>query len=263
MEDRGIRKARRLTHASSGLVGLGIAAVLLACLGSGCAPRPTSLARAEPGEHVEPDLAGRRHLVAPGETLFRVAKMYGVSPEALAAENGIADPRELTVGQELVIPDSAGVLGNPEAGPTPGKPALAARGKGAGAERETEGDLNWPLRGVLYARFGRRGREVHDGIDLAAPVGTPVQTAGPGTVVYAGEQRGYGLIAIVQHPSGLTTLYAHNHDLRVKTGQQVRAGQVISSVGESGRTTGPHLHFEVRRDGVPIDPLLHLGPIPR
>ncbi len=264
MDDRGIRKARRLTRASSGLVGLGIAAVVLACLGSGCAPRRTPFARPEPGGHIEPDLAGRRHLVAPGETLFRVAKMYGVSPEALAAENGITDPRELTVGQELVIPDSAGVLGESEAaGPTAAKPPLAPRGKGASAGRETEGDLNWPLRGVLYGRFGRHGREVHDGIDLAAPLGTPVKTAAPGTVVYAGEQRGYGLIAIIQHPNGLTTLYAHNQDLRVKTGQQVRAGQVIASVGESGRTTGPHLHFEVRRDGVPIDPLLHLGPIPR
>jgi len=207
---------------------------------------------------------GRRHLVAPGETLFRVAKMYGVSAEALAAVNGITDPRELTAGQELVIPEPAGPSGGSEVPPlASSKPALSARGKGAGAERETEGDLTWPLRGVLYARFGRRGREVHDGIDLAAPVGTPVKTAGPGRVVYAGEQKGYGLIAIIEHPNGLTTLYAHNHELRVKTGQQVRAGQQIASVGESGRTTGPHLHFEVRRDGVPVDPLPHLGPIPR
>ncbi|HEX4803843.1 MAG TPA: M23 family metallopeptidase [Myxococcaceae bacterium] len=264
MDDRGIRKARRLMQAPSRLLALGTAAGLLACLGSGCAARPSAVARAETGGHTEPELVGRRHLVAPGETLFRVAKIYGVSPEALAAENGITDSRELTPGQELVIPDSAGVSGKSEqAAPIPGKPPPAARGKNASAERETAGDLNWPLRGVLYARFGRHGREVHDGIDLAAPVGTPVKTAGPGTVVYAGEQRGYGLLAIVEHPNGLTTLYAHNHDLRVKTGQQVRAGQVIASVGESGRTTGPHLHFEVRRAGVPVDPLPHLGPIPR
>ena len=214
MDDRGIRKARRLTRASSRLIALGIAAVLLVCLGSSCAPRPSAVAHAETGGHTEPDLVG---------------------------PSGTSE----------------------SAGPIPAKPPLAARGKGASAERETEGDLNWPLRGVLYARFGRRGREVHDGIDLAAPVGTPVKTAGPGRVVYAGEQKGYGLIAIIEHPNGLTTLYAHNHELRVKTGQQVRAGQQIASVGESGRTTGPHLHFEVRRDGVPVDPLPHLGPIPR
>lgn len=221
MDDRGIRKARRLTQAPLRLIALGTAAVLLACLGSGCAARPAAVARSEPSGHTEPDL---------------------VEP----------------------IPNSGGLSGKSEQGaPIPGKPPPAARAKSASAERETVGDLNWPLRGVLYGRFGRHGREVHDGIDLAAPVGTLVKTAGPGTVVYAGEQRGYGLIAIVEHPNGLTTLYAHNHDLRVKTGQQVRAGQVIASVGESGRTTGPHLHFEVRRDGVPVDPIPHLGPIPR
>jgi murein DD-endopeptidase MepM/ murein hydrolase activator NlpD len=115
---------------------------------------------------------------------------------------------------------------------------------------------------VLYARFGRKGKEPHDGIDLAAPAGTPVKTAAPGTVLFAGDQKGYGLIVIVEHPSGLITLYAHNRDLRVKTGQKVREGQVVATVGDSGRTSGPHLHFEVRKNGVPVDPLDHLGPVP-
>ena len=122
--------------------------------------------------------------------------------------------------------------------------------------------LEWPFRGVLYARFGSKGRERHDGIDLAAPVGTPVRTARAGKVLYAGEQKGYGLIAVVDHGEGLMTLYAHNRDLRVKTGQRVRDEQVIATVGESGRTSGPHLHFEVREEGVPVDPLLYLGPPP-
>jgi murein DD-endopeptidase MepM/ murein hydrolase activator NlpD len=124
------------------------------------------------------------------------------------------------------------------------------------------GALAWPLRGVLYARFGKKGKEPHDGIDLAAPLGTPVKTAGPGTVLYAGEQKGYGLIVLVDHGGGLITLYAHNHDLRVKSGQRVRDGQVVATVGESGRTSGPHLHFEVRRGGKPVDPLDLLGAAP-
>lgn len=123
-----------------------------------------------------------------------------------------------------------------------------------------EGTLDWPLKGVLYARFGKKGRGPHDGIDLAAPLGTPVRTAAEGRVLFAGEQKGYGLIAIVEHSEGLVTLYAHNRDLRVKQGQQVRGGQVIATVGESGRTSGPHLHFEVRRAGRPVDPLAHLRP---
>jgi murein DD-endopeptidase MepM/ murein hydrolase activator NlpD len=122
--------------------------------------------------------------------------------------------------------------------------------------------LDWPLRGVLYGRFGKKGKEPHDGIDLAAPSGTPVKTAQEGKVLYAGEQQGYGLIVIVQHPNGLITLYAHNRDLRVTTGQMVRRSQVIATVGESGRTSGPHLHFEVRVDGKPVDPLDYLGPLP-
>jgi lipoprotein NlpD len=248
------------------ICGVGMAVALLVCLASGCAHRSVNVSGGEPRGHLEPDLVGRRHVVAGGETLYRVAKLYGVSPEALAAENGIDDPRSLSVGQELVIPET----GEPAPKSSPaeittaqGRTMPSARGKGPSADPNVRGDLEWPLRGVLYARFGRRGRDVHDGIDLAAPLGTPVKTAAPGKVIYAGEQRGYGLIAIIEHVNGLTTLYAHNRDLRVKTGQQVRQGQVIASVGESGRTTGPHLHFEVRRDGVPVDPLDHLGAIPR
>jgi lipoprotein NlpD len=115
--------------------------------------------------------------------------------------------------------------------------------------------LSWPLHGVLYARFGKKGKEPHDGIDLAAPAGTSVKTAAPGKVLFAGEQKGYGNLAIVEHEGGMVTLYAHNRDLRVKAGQRVREGQVIATVGESGKTSGPHLHFEVRKGGVPVDPL--------
>jgi hypothetical protein len=228
---------------------------------------------AEPNRHPEPDLVGRqpdlvgrRHVVAPGETLYRVAKAYGVSPEALAAKNGIEDPRTLAVGQDLIIPEpESGTLSEQSPPPLKEKerPASLVRGKGASSNPSLRGDLEWPLRGVLYTRFGRKGRDVHDGIDLAAPLGTPIRAARSGTVIYAGEQRGYGLIAIIEHANGLTTLYAHNRELKVKTGQRVGDGQVIATVGESGRTTGPHLHFEVRKEGVPVDPLDHLGAIPR
>ena len=89
-----------------------------------------------------------------------------------------------------------------------------------------------------------------------------MKTAAEGTVLFAGEQKGYGLIVIVEHAKGLITLYAHNRDIRVKAGQKVREGQVVATVGDSGATSGPHLHFEVRQDGHPVDPLDHLGPVP-
>ena len=140
-------------------------------------------------------------------------------------------------------------------------PSQVARGPVASV-RKSSGQLKWPLRGVLYARFGRKGKSPHDGIDLAAPAGTPVRTAAEGSVLFAGPQQGYGLLVIIEHAHGLVTVYAHNRDLRVRTGQQVRDGQVIATVGESGKTSGPHLHFEVRQDGAPVDPLEILGPPP-
>ncbi len=246
-------------------------ALLLSVLAAACAHRPAPPPEVD-AEHGEPDLVRDRHLVEPGETLFRIAKLYEVPPDALARANGIRDPRTLEVGQELLIPDGsswpaptlgesvpAGRLSPSSAPAARGSSAVQPKGRRPSRDPTLQGDLNWPLRGVLYARFGKKGKEAHDGIDLAAPLGTPIKTAGGGTVRYAGEQKGYGLIAIIEHANGLTTLYAHNRDLRVKTGQQVREGQVIATVGESGRTTGPHLHFEVRKDGIPVDPLGHLG----
>jgi murein DD-endopeptidase MepM/ murein hydrolase activator NlpD len=214
------------------------------------------------------------HPVEKGQTLYRIARAYGLSVEELMDANRIDDPRELKAGELLYIPGARERrpvaeydAPEPVAAPRPSTstpstgvpekkpPKVVKVGKGSGV-------LEWPLRGVLYARFGKKGKEPHDGIDLAAPAGQPVKTAAGGTVLFAGDQRGYGLIVIVEHDDGLITLYAHNRDLRVKTGQKVRPGQVVATVGDSGKTSGPHLHFEVRREGVPVDPLDFLGPVP-
>ncbi|QRK13964.1 M23 family metallopeptidase [Archangium violaceum] len=280
--------------------------MLLAFLGAtGCAVGPTSAATrpsslelvSEPpppvilGElrepHPEPELVSVRHKVAPGETMYRISRNYGISVQELSEANGIDDPRTLAVGQELIIPGIERLVPvATESSPTPARdvksppsrtparapvvvtapsrqvPRPASQRAPARPEPETKGMLDWPLRGVLYARFGKKGREPHDGIDLAVPVGTPVKTAQEGVVLYAGEQRGYGLIVIIRHSDRLITLYAHNRDLRVRTGQKVRRGQVVATVGESGKTSGPQLHFEVRVDGKPVDPLDYLGPLP-
>lgn len=245
------------------------APLVLSVLFAGCAA-PAGLGRAGPLQtrHVEPELVSATHTVAAGETLYRIAKTYGLTVENLMAANGLDDASKLAVGQELRVPGAASArpaaaFDAPE--PTPPQRAVAPQAKGPMAPVKVgrrDGPLSWPLRGVLYARFGRKGNEAHDGIDLAAPAGTPVKTAAPGTVLFAGEQKGYGLIVIVEHAAQLVTLYAHNRDVRVKGGQAVREGQVIATVGDSGRTSGPHLHFEVRREGVPVDPLEHLGPVP-
>lgn len=185
--------------------------------------------------------------------------------EAMGAHPGSGDARN---GPEPIRPASephrtSGAPSRVEA-TVLGSLAATSSARAAPAPRAVlrSGTLQWPLRGVLYARFGRKGKTPHDGIDLSAPAGTPVRTAGEGTVLFAGPQQGYGLLVIVEHNRGLVTVYAHNRDLRVRTGQGLRDGQVIATVGESGKTSGPHLHFEVRQDGEPVDPLKLLGPPP-
>ncbi|MGZ6163005.1 MAG: peptidoglycan DD-metalloendopeptidase family protein [Myxococcaceae bacterium] len=186
---------------------------------------------------------------APGSA----AAAPGVSPpaEAPSAERGAPAARRDPHGPGRIESSVLGAIPSSTQGSRP--PAVG---------RRSSAQLQWPLRGVLYARFGRKGKSPHDGIDLAAPAGTPVRTAGEGAVLFAGPQQGYGLLVIIEHPHGLVTVYAHNRDLRVKTGQTVRDAQVIATVGESGKTSGPHLHFEVRQDGAPVDPLEFLGPPP-
>lgn len=244
--------------------------VLSACATtSGVSTKPTT--NREPRVVSDPNHPQTTHLVERGQTLYRIARAYGLTVEELMDANRIDDPRELKAGELLYIPgaiqrkpvaeyDAPEPVAQPRPGSNAGTPEkkppkVVKVGKGTGA-------LDWPLRGVLYARFGKKGKDPHDGIDLAAPAGQPVKTAAAGAVLFAGEQKGYGLIVIVEHDDGLITLYAHNRDLRVKTGQKVRPGQVVATVGDSGKTSGPHLHFEVRREGVPVDPLDFLGPVP-
>ncbi len=212
--------------------------------------------------------AESRHTVEPGQTVYRISVMNGITPEALMAANGITDPTTLKVGQVLVVPRAAVTATQPAKGSAPvatRSPKRAPPRPKPLREREpsaSKGQLEWPLRGVLYARFGKKGNERHDGIDLAAPRGTPVRAAGPGIVLFAGEQPGYGRIVLIEHANGLITLYAHNASLTVKTGDVIKPRQQVATVGESGRTSGPHLHFEVRQEGFAVDPLLFLGDVP-
>jgi murein DD-endopeptidase MepM/ murein hydrolase activator NlpD len=118
----------------------------------------------------------------------------------------------------------------------------------------------WPLSGQVTSAYGRRGRRNHDGIDIAAARGTAVRAAADGWVAYVGALRGYGRMIIVRHAAGFATVYAHNALQHVRAGALVRRGDLIATVGRSGRTTGPNLHFEVRRDDVAYDPLGFLPP---
>lgn len=121
--------------------------------------------------------------------------------------------------------------------------------------------LAWPARGPLTSAFGLRRHPLfgivrpHHGVDIAAPWGTPVRAAAAGTVVYAGWFGGYGKLVVVDHGGGIATLYGHLSSIAVSAGQPVAAGDLVGRVGSTGYSTGPHLHFEVRVDGRPVDPL--------
>ncbi|MBI5596799.1 MAG: M23 family metallopeptidase [Elusimicrobia bacterium] len=119
-----------------------------------------------------------------------------------------------------------------------------------------EGDWRWPLdAGVVSSEYGRRWGRQHHGIDIAADRGAPIRTVAPGKVLYAGDRlRGYGLVVIVRHDEDTVTLYAHNDALKVKEQQAVKANQVISLLGNTGRSTGPHVHFEFRVGNESVDP---------
>ncbi|HTP53208.1 MAG TPA: M23 family metallopeptidase [Anaeromyxobacteraceae bacterium] len=221
---------------------------------------PLSYGADEP--HAELDIVGSTHVVQRGETVYRIAKTYGLDARELMEVNGLTDPRALQPGMELFIPGAPRALEVPPlpAGvvePVPPAPAVPAQASLV----HGNGKMHWPLQkgmGILRQGFGVRQGQRHDGIDLAAPEGTPVLAAAGGEVVYTGRQSGYGVIVILRHAPSLLTVYAHNSAVMVKEGDRVEAGTPIARVGQSGRTTGPHLHFEVREGTKPRDPLLFL-----
>lgn len=181
------------------------------------------------------------HVVEEGETLDGLAARYRVEPEAIAKANGLAEGGRLWAGEELFIPG-----GRPPAPPTAG------------------GRFVWPVRGRVTDDFGRREHPLsgaegfHRGIDIAAPFGHPFVAARDGRVIFSGWRRNYGRTIIVDHGGGGQTLYAHNSANLVVVGQWVRQGEVIGRVGETGRVTGPHLHFEILEGDRALNPLLAL-----
>lgn len=148
----------------------------------------------------------------------------------------------------------------PAATPAPARaeaPATPAAPAAAPAASSAEPQFRWPVRGRVITGF-RAGSS--DGIKLAVPEGTPIKAAEDGVVAYAGnELRGYGNLVLVRHANGYVTAYAHNSNVSVRRGEQVRRGQTIASAGQTGNVSSPQLHFEIRRGATPVDPMTFLG----
>lgn len=194
-----------------------------------------------------------RHRVAEGDTLFDLARRYGTSVSAIVAVNNLPSAHRLRVGQILALPGS---------GAHEARPAVRSGStEGVSTSQDVlsiRSVFGWPARGVLTSRFGRRWRRHHDGIDLASPRGTPIHAALAGRVAFAGWYYGYGRAVIIDHGKGMTTLYGHASTLLVVTGQVVERGALIARVGCTGACTGPHVHFEVRVNGMAVNPLRYL-----
>jgi murein DD-endopeptidase MepM/ murein hydrolase activator NlpD len=127
------------------------------------------------------------------------------------------------------------------------------------APQPARGGWVWPTRGPVTSGFGRRWGRMHEGIDIGAPTGRPIVAARSGVVTYAGRMSGYGNIVLIDHGGGIVTAYAHQSRILSGVGQRVGAGERIGLVGSTGRSTGPHLHFEVRVNGSPRNPRAYLG----
>lgn len=189
---------------------------------------------------------GTVHKVRQGETLWQISRWYSLSVDKILKANPSVDPDHLSVGTQLILP---GVIPHDTAGsPRPAKRSSTLSSRGGTAS------FIWPVVGRITSSFGSRWGSFHEGIDVAVPAGTPVRAADDGRVVYSGWYGSYGKLVIIDHGNGYRTRYGHNSALFVSNGEWVSRGQVVASVGTTGRATGPHLHFEVRHDGQALNP---------
>lgn len=270
---------------SLGLCILSVACLLFLCACAGRSPAPIE-DRSSPDQQSAP---GRDYRVQPGDTLYSVAWRYGLDYRRLAAANNIASPFTIFVGQRLLLreADPASVPSPPPAKPkprqntevaTPATPRAPSSVSGSGVARSspapapapvsrqpvqaatpegTVGAWLWPADGPVIRRFSSTR---HKGIDIGGKEGDPVIAVADGRVVYAGTGiPGYGELLIVRHNARYLSAYGHNDRLLVAEGQAVRAGQTIATRGSSG-TDGVKLHFEIRENGRPVDPIGLLPP---
>jgi len=258
----------------------GLCTVVLLC--TSCRHAPSRASGVHTADEATTDKArhsGIYHEVKPGQTLWSIARAYGVDVQTLARVNKLSDTTSLYAGQKLYVPGATQqreiasrcpcgtgtpkptmspkplteILRPPERLSGPKTPStLASLPKEALLERVA---LIWPVQGEVARGFEQDAARRHDGVDIVAPQGTPIQAAADGEVIFSDwGPGGYGRIVILQHQADVVTIYAHNHTNLVRPGQRVRQGEPIATVGQSGRATGNHLHFEVRYKAVPISP---------
>lgn len=185
---------------------------------------------------------GVLHKVAYGESVWEIAERYGVSMNEIVKANHITDASRIQPSDQLVIPGATQLLI---------KDVLVVNG-------QLQKAFEWPAKARISSPFGPRWGGMHNGIDVAVVTGTPVKAAADGKVIYSGVNGGYGIMVMIDHGNGVETRYAHHSRNIVSVGQTVQRGQVIAYSGNTGNSTGPHLHFEIRYRRQPVDPMLYL-----
>jgi len=263
------------------------------------APASTAAARpvpaAAPSRSAPASGTSATHVVAAGDTLYKISRTYGRPVPDIAKANNIQPTATLKIGDRIVIPGGsptktvgksvpkvAQPLAAPsakaqapkatpaKATPAPKQPEQTQQAAVVTPSSETpaatpavarSGDgapsFRWPVKGRVIAGFGPRPNgQQNDGINLAVPEGTPIKAAEDGVVAYAGnELKGYGNLVLIRHANGYVTAYAHAKELLVKRGDQIKRGQVIANSGQTGNVDAPQLHFEVRKGPAPLDPM--------
>jgi murein DD-endopeptidase MepM/ murein hydrolase activator NlpD len=198
---------------------------------------------------------GVYHTVKKGETLWRIAKTYKIDVKKLKRANHITDERKVEAGTKLFIPGAKKLAKVKSIKPKLKKASLDRRIPSI----KKKGFFVWPLKGDITSRYGIRNNQKHDGIDIAAPKGSTIHAAASGKVMFSGwGPTGYGKMVIIKHNKKWVTVYAHNSKNLVRKNHRVKKGEKIALVGATGRATGPHLHFELRDNRDPVNPLSYL-----
>ena len=217
---------------------------------SGCAKHKVPLEKPSPPTKIKEVY----HVVERHQTFYRICKTYGVELKKVAALNGISDPGKIQTGQRIFIPGAKKVL------------RVEIYIEDVVAEPVDKAEISykkldfiWPVEGKINDVFEEAESRRHQGIDISSPLGTPIRASNAGTVIYSNNTiKGYGNLIILRHSEELVTVYAHNQVNLVEEGTWAERGQIIGKVGQTGKTSGPHLHFEIRKDNKALDPLLFL-----
>lgn len=261
-----------------------VTGLVLSTLLVGCSSTPSGNVRVVDRTNATPQrptVTTGQYVVRRGDTLFSIAFRYGWDYKALAARNNIPAPYTIHPGQRIRFDGRSGstptavvtqsgstassssrttVIQRPVGAATATVPSVASKPTPAPtpAPGPSPSGWGWPSNGVLIGKFSSNG-SLNKGIDIAGDLGQPVLAASDGTVVYAGSGlRGYGELVIIKHSDTYVSAYGHNRRLLVREGQQVKVGQKIAEMGSTG-TDRVKLHFEIRRQGKPVDPLQFLS----